>query len=88
LGLTPFSNLNIRRSVYREGDVLTIFGGEPKGGATFEGFGDHRMAMASAVFASALEPACIIKGAECVSKSYPDFFADFRRLGGKIDVGV
>ena len=71
-----------------KGDVLTVFGGEPKGGAAFEGHGDHRMAMASAVFASALEPASIIKGAECVSKSYPDFFADFRRLGGKIDVGI
>lgn len=69
------------------GGVLTVFGGEPKGGATFEGFGDHRMVMASAVLASALEPACVIKGAECVSKSYPDFFADFKRLGGKIDVG-
>ena len=68
-------------------DVLTVFGGLPKGGTTFEGFGDHRMVMASAVFASALEPACVIKGAERVSKSYPDFFADFGRLGGKTDVG-
>lgn len=71
-----------------KGDVLTVFGGLPKGGTTFEGFGDHRMVMASAVFASALEPACVIKGAERVSKSYPDFFADFGRLGGKTDVGV
>ena len=46
------------------------------------------MVMASAVFASALEPACVINGAEHVSKSYPDFFADFGRLGGKTDVGV
>ncbi len=71
-----------------KGGILTVFGGEPKGGAAFEGFGDHRIVMASAIFASALEPACVIKNAECVSKSYPDFFADFRRLGGKIDVGV
>lgn len=71
-----------------KGDVLTVFGGEPKGGAAFEGHGDHRMVMASAVFASALEPACVIKGADHVSKSYPDFFADFGRLGGKTDVGV
>lgn len=71
-----------------KGGVLTVFGGLPKGGTTFEGFGDHRMVMASAVFASALEPACVIKGAEHVSKSYPDFFADFGRLGGKTDVGV
>ena len=71
-----------------KGGVLTVFGGRPKGGTTFDGFGDHRMVMASAVFASALEPACVIKGAEHVSKSYPDFFADFGRLGGKTDVGV
>lgn len=71
-----------------KGGVLSVFGGRPKGGTTFDGFGDHRMVMASAVFASALEPACVIKGAEHVSKSYPDFFADFGRLGGKTDVGV
>ena len=71
-----------------KGGVLTVFGGEPKGGATFEDFGDHRMVMASAVLASALELACVIKNTECVSKSYPDFFADFKRLGGIIDVGV
>lgn len=69
------------------GGVLTVFGGEPKGGATFEGFGDHRMVMASAVLASGIEPTSVIKNTECVSKSYPDFFADFKRLGGKIDVG-
>ena len=68
--------------------VLTFFGGEPKGGATFEGFGDHRMVMASAVLASGIEPTSMVKNTECVSKSYPDFFADFGRLGGKIDVGV
>lgn len=70
------------------GGVLTVFGGEPKGGATFEDFGDHRMVMASAVLASGIEPTSVIKNTECVSKSYPDFFADFKRLGGKIDVGV
>lgn len=56
-----------------KGGVLSVFGGLPKGGTTFDGVGDHRMVMASAVFASALEPACVIKGAEHVSKSYPDF---------------
>ena len=71
-----------------EGGVLTVFGGEPKGGAAFEDFGDHRMVMASAVLASGIEPTSVIKNTECVSKSYPDFFADFKRLGGKIDVGV
>lgn len=72
---------------YAEG-VFTVYGGNPKGGALFDGVSDHRMVMASAVLASALCKASAVTCAENVSKSYPDFFGAIEKLGGKVDVGV
>ncbi len=56
--------------------------GKPLKGGTVEGFGDHRMVMAAAIAALFSQEASIITGAQAVEKSYPDFFKDFRRLGG------
>ena len=43
-------------------------------------YGDHRIAMALAAV-SCFVPGIIIKGAEAVSKSYPDFWADMQEAG-------
>lgn len=67
-------------------DGLDIHGGPPKpcGEAlrTVDGANDHRIVMAAAVAASAADRPVRITGAEAVEKSYPDFFRDFRALGG------
>ena len=47
--------------------------------ATVETYGDHRMAMAFAVAGLRL-PGTVILDPGCVAKTYPGFFADFRRL--------
>ncbi|MDE7234902.1 MAG: 3-phosphoshikimate 1-carboxyvinyltransferase, partial [Ruminiclostridium sp.] len=49
---------------------------------------DHRIPMALSIAAASQYCAgsVILHGAECVSKSYPNFFVDLRELGGKIDV--
>ncbi len=47
--------------------------------------GDHRIAMAAATVAAVSRTPVKIAGAECVSKSYPDFFTDFKSIGGRID---
>lgn len=70
------------------GDNLIIFGGNPKGGAALNGYGDHRMVMAGVIAAAGLKEACRITDAEKVDKSYPDFFGAVACLGGKIDVSV
>ena len=70
------------------GDDLKIRGGNPKGGATLNGYGDHRMVMAEVVAASGLGEACFVTDAEKVDKSYPEFFKAITCLGGKIDVSV
>ncbi|MBR6044861.1 MAG: 3-phosphoshikimate 1-carboxyvinyltransferase [Ruminococcus sp.] len=63
-------------------DMLVIEGvGELEGGE-IDAFNDHRIAMAAAVASTKCRAPLIIRGAGCVSKSYPDFWEVFRRLGG------
>ena len=57
-----------------------------QGGVTVDAWGDHRIAMMAAVAATrGAEPVTLL-GAECVSKSYPNFWEEYKRLGGKFDV--
>lgn len=55
-------------------------------GGTVESFGDHRIVMAASIAATATDGEVVIKGAEAVEKSYPDFINDYNMLGGKADV--
>ncbi len=63
-----------------EENIMYITGGSIKGGVTVESFRDHRMAMSLAVAALNASAPVTILDAECVSKSYGDFWADFDKL--------
>ena len=63
-----------------EPNVMKIVGGKITGGVEVESHGDHRMAMTLAVAALLSDGSITIKGAECVSKSYPNFFEDLDLL--------
>ncbi|SEL17663.1 3-phosphoshikimate 1-carboxyvinyltransferase [Ruminococcus albus] len=64
-------------------DSLIIKGKESlSGGAEVSAHNDHRIAMAMAIAATRCENPIIIRGAECVRKSYPDFWEVYRSLGG------
>jgi 3-phosphoshikimate 1-carboxyvinyltransferase len=65
-------------------DTMVVYGGKPEG-AEIEAHGDHRMAMSLAIAALFAEGNSIINGAEAVTKSYPQFFADLSKLGAKIE---
>lgn len=65
-------------------DELVIHGGGLRGGEV-DSFGDHRIAMAAAIAATACEGPVTITGAEAVRKSYARFFADFEAMGGRCD---
>ncbi len=67
------------------GGTITVYGGSPVG-ARFSGGGDHRTVMSAAVLAAGAEGVSEICGAEAAAKSYPEFFNDMKRLGGKADV--
>jgi len=66
-----------------EGDEMIIHGGTLHGGDA-EAHQDHRIAMAAAVMALRAPQPVTIHGAECVNKSYPNFFGDLEKLGGKV----
>jgi 3-phosphoshikimate 1-carboxyvinyltransferase len=65
-----------------DGNTMIIHGGIVKGGIV-DAFNDHRIVMASAVL-GAVAGESVINGAEAVQKSYPTFFDDYSKLGGKI----
>lgn len=68
------------------GDSLKITGVKELHGGECDAWNDHRIAMSLAVASTRSTAPIIIRGAECVSKSYPHFFEDFRMLGGITDV--
>ena len=61
-------------------NVMKIRGGKIVGGVEVDSHGDHRMAMTLAVAGLISERGVTITGAECVAKSYPNFFEDIERL--------
>ncbi len=66
-------------------DGLVIEGvGELDGGIVPD-FNDHRIPMAMAIAATRSREPITILGAQCVSKSYPDYFGVFSRLGGVVE---
>ena len=62
---------------------LIVYGGNPTAGVV-DAFNDHRIAMSASVMASAILGKSKILGAECVNKSYPDFYEDIKSLGAII----
>jgi len=60
-------------------DSLLVHGGQPRAG-TVTSHGDHRIAMAAAVAANALEGASHIQGWGSVAVSYPEFFSVLESL--------
>jgi 3-phosphoshikimate 1-carboxyvinyltransferase len=66
-------------AVETRADGLTIRGGRPRA-ALLKSHGDHRIAMAAAVAATACEGDSTIRGWRAVASSYPGFAADLARL--------
>ena len=65
-------------------DGLSITGMACLAGGEVSSHNDHRIAMAAAVASCICREPVIIRGADAVSKSYPDFFSDFAGLGGTV----
>lgn len=67
-------------------DHLEIEGVDSLKGGEIFGHNDHRIPMSMAIAATRCENPLIIRGAECVRKSYPDFFEVYKSLGGEVEV--
>ena len=64
--------------------TLTVHGTGLRGG-TVDAVNDHRIAMAAAIAATVCKEPVTILGAEAVNKSYPQFWAEYARLGGNYE---
>lgn len=73
-----YGKLGIEVDISHE-NVMTVRGGRIRS-ARVSSHGDHRMAMSLAVAALRSDGAVTIEGAECVAKSYPEFFEDLEKL--------
>ena len=62
-------------------DGLTVRGGAPQA-ATLDSHGDHRIALAMAVAAHAIDGESTITGWDAAAVSYPSFADDLQRLTG------
>jgi 3-phosphoshikimate 1-carboxyvinyltransferase len=65
-------------------DELLITGGKVKSGNVYS-HRDHRIAMAGAVAAIKADGPVFIEHSECVSKSWPGFFKDLKKIGGIVN---
>jgi 3-phosphoshikimate 1-carboxyvinyltransferase len=70
--------------VNEEKDCLTITGGRPQG-AVINSHNDHRIAMAFSLLGTVVGNT-VIEQAECVAKTYPDFWDVLKSLGGKVSI--
>ncbi|KEI02391.1 3-phosphoshikimate 1-carboxyvinyltransferase [Clostridium botulinum] len=65
-------------------DGLLIKGREYLKGGTVDSWNDHRIAMSMAIASIKCREPITIKNSEAVNKSYPDFWGDFKKVGGNI----
>lgn len=88
---------DILKAIGRESEVITREGhedlvvkGVPAGEIEFsspitiDGYNDHRIVMAAAMASLGVDVPVLIKGACAVSKSYPTFFEECRKMGFEV----
>ncbi len=64
-------------------DGMIINGSARLHSARLKGYNDHRIVMAFSVAALFLDGETVIDDAESINKSYPAFFKDYNKIGGK-----
>lgn len=64
---------------------MQVYGVDYLNGGQVSSHNDHRMAMMLAIASTVACAPIVIDNKECVKKSYPSFWEDFKKLGGKID---
>ncbi|HRF70978.1 MAG TPA: 3-phosphoshikimate 1-carboxyvinyltransferase, partial [Candidatus Pelethenecus sp.] len=70
--------------ILEQQDGMTIEGVKELTGAILDSHNDHRVAMALAMASMKTKGDLKILNAECVTKSFPDFWNVFESLGGDI----
>jgi len=71
-------------NIEEERDKLTITGSNPKS-VTIDSYDDHRIAMAFGILGT-VTGKTVINNAECVSKTFPQFWDILKSIGGKVEI--
>lgn len=66
-------------------DSMSFFGIKEFSGGILDSHNDHRIAIALSLASLKATGEIRIKGAECVKKSYPDYWEIFKSLGGNLE---
>ena len=75
---------NLGGNATADDNTMTVYPACLSGG-TVDAVNDHRIAMSAAIAATVCMQEVTILGAECVKKSYPQFWTEYARLGGKYE---
>ncbi|MGI6403853.1 MAG: 3-phosphoshikimate 1-carboxyvinyltransferase [Oscillospiraceae bacterium] len=65
-------------------DYLLVHGGKPLKGAEVESYHDHRIAMAMTIAGFFAEGETVVKDAECVAVTFPNFFEVMKHIGADV----
>ena len=76
--------INMGGSAEATEDGMIIEGKSNLSGGMVSCYNDHRVAMMAGALSVYCKGNVAVSGYECVAKSYPEFWEDFKRLGGKI----
>ena len=67
-------------------DGMIIHGSATLNGGVVNGYNDHRIVMSASILSTLCKEDVIITDSNAVEKSYPDYFADFNKMGGNVNV--
>lgn len=67
-----------------EDEIIIVGRKTLAGGVTVDSYNDHRIAMMLTIASLRCEKPITIQRADAINKSYPHFYEDFNRLGGKV----
>ncbi len=70
---------------FYNGEYLSITGRKPSA-SIFNGYNDHRIVMSAVILSGLAEGKSTVTDSEAVNKSYPTFYEDLKRIGGKFNV--
>jgi 3-phosphoshikimate 1-carboxyvinyltransferase len=78
--------LSVGADVKEIDDGIVINGKKELLGGVVNGYNDHRIVMSASILSTLCKDKIEITDNRAVEKSYPDFFADFNKMGGNANV--
>lgn len=81
-----FSSLGV--DILNLGNRMEVVGSSKIKGGEVNSHGDHRIAMALAIAGTRTDSPVIIKDAESINKSYPEFYNDLQKLGVVLETSI